>query len=279
MRSPVIPSLPLAFLADMPNHSTDRAHPPISLSYHTSSSSGIDASVQDGSEYGLSHAKHLDNKAPDIESIPLAGYAERDRDMSERRNSRRKRESVDRGGFLTWMEKTTGLELPFLWLLFNGIVSFFWGVALAVFAAGVVPLHFEISQFAKRHDADWTNEIVALLGSFATMHVTYVLQQTLELYSHIILAGEFTLADIKWMQGVNEVTLFAEFPARPGGPRQLENPRGFVDHLRIWWGAFYRWCDNRRLAWILVYFGMALHTTSVVSILQPGELYHTYGVV
>lgn len=250
---------------------TNSAHPPEPPSHSAPTSYSLDS--YDGKDtgytgYGPSYSAHRDNKSSDIESIPLADYV--DRDFVERRTLEGRGKSVGQSAFVAWMESWTGLEGPFLWLLFNGIVSFCWGIALAIFAAGLVPITWAVSEFARGHDADWTNEIVALVGSFATMHVTYVLQAALELYSHIILAGEFTLKDLKWMQGVNEVTLFAEFPDRPGGPPRVENPHGLGERVRGWWGAFYRWADNRRLAWIVIYLGMALHTTSVVSILQPG---------
>ena len=257
--------------ATMPVRKTNSAHPPEPTSHGAPTPSALDS--YDGKDtgymgYGPSYSAQLDNKSPDVESIPLAEYV--DRDIVERRTSESK--SAGRSGFVGWMESWTGLEGPFIWLLFNGIVSFCWGIALAIFAAGLVPITWALSNFARVHDsdADWTNEIVALVGSFATMHVTYVLQLALELYSHIILAGEFTLKDLKWMQGVNEVTLFAEFPDRPGGPPRVENPHGIGQRIRGWWGAFYRWADNRRLAWIVIYLGLALHATSVVSILQPG---------
>lgn len=160
---------------------------------------------------------------------------------------------------------------PFRWLFFNGLVSFLWGIALAVFCAGKVPWHWNISQFFKRYDQEWTNEIAALVGSICKLHITYVLQQALELYSHIIIAREFTLKDLKWMQGVNEETIFAEFPDRKGAPPpQEEEPRGCWGGVKEWWWTVFRFCSTLRLSWIVMWLGLLLHNTAIVSILQPG---------
>lgn len=168
----------------------------------------------------------------------------------------------------TWLERKLHLPKPLIWLLFNSIVSICWGTALAVFMSGVVTVTFAFSKALKditeRHDFDYTNELIGLVGSFATMHVTHVLQLAVAEYSHIVLAGDFTSRDLKWMQGVNEMSLFAEFPPRLGE----DAPPSLGWWATTWW-SIVNWFTALRLSWYIVYIGVALHTMSIVAIMSP----------
>lgn len=217
---------------------------------------------------GPSSNEPSDNRMQDEDAVPVAvgedpsPLTNAGKDTGENGHT-----LADRKGLFGWLERRTGIQGAYLWLMANAIVSFLWGCALATFAAGVVPWAWTLSEFAKQFDSDWTNEAVALIGSICTLHVTYLLQLVLKEYSYIMLAGEFTLKDLKCLQGVNEISLFAEFPARRGAPPPVEGARG----PKSWWGSVCRFCNTMRFAWYIVYLGVALHTTSIVSILQPGE--------
>ncbi|KAF6746792.1 hypothetical protein DFP72DRAFT_922295 [Ephemerocybe angulata] len=71
------------------------------------------------------------------------------------------------------------------------------------------------------------------------------------------------------MQGVNALSLFTEFPDRTGARRRSEG-RG---RLALWWGSISRFCSKKRLGWYVLWMGLALHTTSIVAILQPEKSY------
>jgi hypothetical protein len=209
-----------------------------------------------------------DNRIRDEDAIPsVVGLGEQENSGAGKEADNAGSPLINRRGFWGWLERKTGIQQPYLWLIFNSLVSFFWGTALATFASGVVPWAWNLSEFSKKFDSDWTNETVALVGSLCTLHVTYVLQLILKEYSYVMLAGEFTLKDLKCLQGVNEISVFAEFPDRPGAPRRVTGARG----PKAWWGSVYRFCHNKRFVWYVLYLGVALHTTSIVSILQPGE--------
>ncbi|KAJ3530762.1 hypothetical protein NMY22_g8435 [Coprinellus aureogranulatus] len=210
------------------------------------------------------YQRSIDGRLSDSESIPLTTLSTSGPDVAEAEDTVTATTNTGRRGRSCYK-----LPRPFLWLFFNGLVSFLWGIALAVFCAGKVPWTWNLSQFLKRYDREWTNEIAALVGSVCKLHVTYVLQQALELYSHIIVAREFTLKDLKWMQGVNEETIFAKFPDRPGAPPRSEEPQGLWGRVkRCWWSVF-RFCSMLRLSWIVIWLGLLLHNTAIVSILQP----------
>ena len=145
---------------------------------------------------------------------------------------------------------STGWTLPLYWLLFNGLISFFWGAALVVFALGVVPIDWEISERAK-HFPETTNFVVAQVASLATLHVTYIFQDVLENYSHVLAVDGFSLGQMRWMQGVKEMSIWTRFPARRSGGRL------------VWW-------SKKRMLWVLIYLIFLGYTSSLVAILQPG---------
>jgi len=142
---------------------------------------------------------------------------------------------------------TTGWSASSLNLFANGIISLLWGVALAIFASGVVPVDWVISQYGKNHP-DIINALVALIGTASTTHIKYTFQGILDNYSHYVLVDGFTLNQLTWMQGIKEWSLstVAAFESQ-----------------------------KKRVAWLVLYGGMALHSASVVSILQPSMPYNS----
>jgi len=131
-------------------------------------------------------------------------------------------------------------------LFANGIVSLLWGIALAVFSSGVVPVTWVISQYGKKHP-EIINTITALIGTASTTHLTYTFQGILEHYSYYVLVDGFTLRQLNWMQGVKEWSFFT------------------VLQFESYW---------KRLVWLVIYLSMALHSASVVSVLQPSMSYN-----
>ena len=149
---------------------------------------------------------------------------------------------------------TTGSNGALNHLLIQGLISLLWGVALAVFSSGIVPVTWTISQYGKTHLVV-TNVLVTLVGTASTTHLKYISQGVLQQYSHYVLVNGFTVKQLAWMQGINEWSLFTAFGSR-----------------------------KKRVAWLVIYAGMAVHSASVVSILQPSTsynfltLYHSYAM-
>ncbi|KAF9564374.1 hypothetical protein CPC08DRAFT_760196 [Agrocybe pediades] len=144
---------------------------------------------------------------------------------------------------------TTGWNFPVLYLLLHGLVAFCWGIALFIFALGVVPVYWGLSQAGKTHPGI-TNTLVSLVAALSTTHIRYVLQLTLEQYSRRLVVVGFTIAHLRWMQGVRELSLFTKFPLPKRGGR-------------------FAWFPWKRMVWIITYTGIILHTSSLVAILQP----------
>ncbi|KAJ7826480.1 hypothetical protein B0H14DRAFT_2817272 [Mycena olivaceomarginata] len=67
---------------------------------------------------------------------------------------------------------TSNFDLSLFFLLVNGGVSTAWGAALAVFATGVVPVAWGISQYGQQHPA-LTNVILTGIATLATAHLQY----------------------------------------------------------------------------------------------------------
>jgi len=149
---------------------------------------------------------------------------------------------------------TTGWNTSSFLLLINGIVSLLWAITLAVFSSGVVSVDSTISQYGKDH-LEIINALLTLIGTASTTHLKYTFQGILEHYSHYVLVDGFTLSQLTWMQGINEWSLFTAFDSQ-----------------------------IKRLGWLVIYTGMAFHSASVVSVLQPSMSYnsltffHSYGL-
>ncbi|RXW13772.1 hypothetical protein EST38_g12080, partial [Candolleomyces aberdarensis] len=134
---------------------------------------------------------------------------------------------------------TTGWDARLRLLLLHGVVSLCWGSALAVFSAGAVPITWALSEQGKKYP-QVTNVIVTLVSTLATTHVVYVLQGVCDQYASYLVVAGFTIGQLRWMQGVKERSIFTKFPDKK------------------------KW-----IVWFIVYAGLALHSASVVAILQP----------
>ena len=138
---------------------------------------------------------------------------------------------------------TTGWSASSLYLLANGIVSLLWGITLVIFSLGIVPVDWVISQYG-RHHPEIINALVTLIATASTTHVKYTFQGILDHYSYYVLVDGFTLKQLTWMQGIKEWSSFTAFESQ-----------------------------KKRIAWLVLYTGMAFHSASVVSILQPSMSY------
>ena len=100
-----------------------------------------------------------------------------------------------------------------------------------------------VSQYGKTHLAV-TNVLITLVGTASTTHLKYTCQGILQHYSQYVLVDGFTVGQLAWMQGIKEWNLFTAFGSR-----------------------------IKLVAWVVIYAGMAVHSASVVSILQPSTSY------
>jgi hypothetical protein len=107
-----------------------------------------------------------------------------------------------------------------------------------VFATGVVPVDWKISTWGESHLAV-INIIVTIIATVTTAHVKFLIHTVVCEFANVFLVNGFTLSQFEWMQGVKEWSIFTRFPAR------------------------------KRPFWALLYLAMALHSASVVSIMQP----------
>lgn len=140
---------------------------------------------------------------------------------------------------------TTGWNNSSFLLLVNGIVSLLWGITLAIFSSGVVPVDWVISQYGTKHP-EIINAFSTLIGTASTTHLKYTFQGVLEHYSHYVLVDGFTLSQLTWMQGIKEWSLFTAFEGQ-----------------------------RKRWVWLAIYVGMTFHSASVVSVLQPSMCYNS----
>lgn len=137
--------------------------------------------------------------------------------------------------------KVTGWDRQIIFLLLHALIDLLWGIALAIFASGRVSYTWTVSQWGKQHAAI-TSVVLTLIATISTTHVKYIYQLIVDLYARAKLAEEFTLKQLQWMQGMKEWNIFTPFP----------------------FGYF--------LIWLLIYGAMALHSASIVAILQPVDL-------
>lgn len=146
---------------------------------------------------------------------------------------------------------STGWNGRHILLLFNGILSTCWGIALLVFAwpGGILPAP---DGWVGQHPAI-TNTIVALVATLSTIHITYIMQRMVEEYSLYRMVRGFTMPQLRWMYGVQTRSFFTNFSVG-------SNHRRFC-------GDF----GTKKLLWIVMYAGFAIHTSSIVSIFQIGK--------
>jgi hypothetical protein len=145
---------------------------------------------------------------------------------------------------------TTGTNCSLNHLLIHGLISLLWGIALVIFSSGIVPVTWAVSQYGNAHLVA-TNFLITLVATLTTTHIKYISQGVIQQYSHYLLVNGLTVKQLAWMQGIMEWSLFTNF----GSWKNLKSYK-------------------MRAAWLVIYLGMAAHTASVVSILQPSMSYN-----
>ncbi|KAJ7621693.1 hypothetical protein DFH06DRAFT_1232486, partial [Mycena polygramma] len=134
---------------------------------------------------------------------------------------------------------TSGFDLSLFFLLVNGGVSTAWGVALAVFSTGVVPIQWGISQYGRQH-AGLTNVIVTGIATLATAHLQYTVRHAAQEHATMRFTEGLPLLTWGWLQGAAAGHIWPPLQSK-------------------WtWGG-----------WLLLFVGMAGHSASIVAILQP----------
>ncbi|KAJ6526305.1 hypothetical protein B0H19DRAFT_1197168 [Mycena capillaripes] len=134
---------------------------------------------------------------------------------------------------------TSGFDLSLFFLLVNGGASTAWGVALAVFATGVVPVTWSISQYGRQHPG-LTNVIVTGIATLATAHLQYTVRHAAQEHATMRLYEGLPLLTWGWLQAAAAGDIWPPLQSK-------------------WmWGG-----------WLLLFVGMAGHSASIVAILQP----------
>ncbi|KAJ7224597.1 hypothetical protein GGX14DRAFT_651153 [Mycena pura] len=141
---------------------------------------------------------------------------------------------------------TSGLDWPLFYLFANGVITFLWGIALAVFAAGKVPIAWGLSQYGQQH-ASTTSVAVTAISTLSTTHLKFTIQRAAEQYAAAMLCEGITLRQWEWMEGV------AQSSTRP--------PFKFKEQPVRW------------LSWLLLFCSMAGHSASLTAILQPESFF------
>ncbi|KAF7344252.1 hypothetical protein MVEN_01716500 [Mycena venus] len=142
---------------------------------------------------------------------------------------------------------SSGFDRSLFFLLVNGVVSVAWGVTLAVFASGHVPISWIVSQYGQRHTG-LTNVLVTGIATLATTHLKYTICRATEEYATMRLAEGLSLSTWNWLQGVATADMWP--------PVQRE------EQMWAW------------IAWLLLFGSMRGHSASVVAILQPQSFFH-----
>ena len=132
----------------------------------------------------------------------------------------------------------TGWDRSCTILLLDCTVATLWGIALLLFAMGLVPFNYNISQWGTGHP-ELINFVITVVASLTTAHTKRLIGNMISQLANYRLLTSFTLRQLDWMQGVREWDIFARFPKRT------------------------------RAFWVLFWACMGLHTASVASIMQP----------
>ena len=139
----------------------------------------------------------------------------------------------------------TGFDWDLFLLLINGLITVCWGIALIIFQTGHIPISWNLTYYGQLHRGI-TNVIVTGVATISTSHLKFTVQNTVREYVALLMHQGFTLRRLKWMQE------FARGGIRP---------------------PFELWRDWRHTVgwplWLLVYGLMAVHSASLVAILQP----------
>jgi hypothetical protein len=93
---------------------------------------------------------------------------------------------------------STNIDWSLFILFASAVVSVLWGIALAIFAAGLVPIAWTISSAASAYNG-LTNVVVTAVSSLSTAQLTYTIKLAVEAYTSSILFEGFTLDQWKFL--------------------------------------------------------------------------------
>ncbi|KAJ7438430.1 hypothetical protein B0H11DRAFT_2358391 [Mycena galericulata] len=140
---------------------------------------------------------------------------------------------------------STNIDWSLFILFASAVVSVLWGLALAIFAAGVVPIAWTISDSAIVYDDGLTNVVVTAVSSLSTAQLTYTIKLAVQAYGSSILFEGFTLDEWKFLRALAESSIWPPF--------------------RFPW----RKQTKSALVWLALLGSLAAHSTSMAAILQP----------
>ncbi|KAJ7625419.1 hypothetical protein B0H17DRAFT_1111206 [Mycena rosella] len=139
---------------------------------------------------------------------------------------------------------STNIDWSLFILFASAVVSVLWGIALAIFAAGLVPIAWTISSAASAYDG-LTNVVVTAVSSLSTAQLTYTIKLAVEAYASSILFEGFTLDQWKFLRALSESSIWPPF--------------------KFPW----RKQTKSAMVWLALLGSLAAHSTSMAAILQP----------
>ncbi|KAJ7801060.1 hypothetical protein B0H14DRAFT_2688879 [Mycena olivaceomarginata] len=139
---------------------------------------------------------------------------------------------------------STNIDWSLFILFASAVVSVLWGIALAIFAAGLVPIAWTISSAASAYNG-LTNVVVTAVSSLSTAQLTYTIKLAVEAYTSSILFEGFTLDQWKFLRALSESSIWPPF--------------------KFPW----RKQTKSAMVWLTLLGSLAAHSTSMAAILQP----------
>ncbi|KAF7374097.1 hypothetical protein MSAN_00290800 [Mycena sanguinolenta] len=143
----------------------------------------------------------------------------------------------------------SGIDLPTFMLFANGTICVCWGAALIVFATGVVPIYWGMSQYGQVHPSI-TNVIITGVATTSTLHLRYTVQNSARQHARAQLHHTVNLERWKWIEAFADISIWPPFS---------------------WWAHKGKW-----LGWLVLFTAMAAHSASLVAILQPVPFIKTF---
>ncbi|KAJ6494563.1 hypothetical protein C8R45DRAFT_927743 [Mycena sanguinolenta] len=143
----------------------------------------------------------------------------------------------------------SGIDFPTFKLFANGAICVCWGAALIVFATGVVPIYWDMSQYGQAHPAI-TNVIITGVATTSTLHLKYTVKNSARQHARVALQQAINLPRWRWIQALGEIDFWPPF--------SLKTQKG-------------KW-----LGWFALFTAMGAHSASLVAILQPVPFIKTF---
>ncbi|KAJ7731531.1 hypothetical protein B0H16DRAFT_1583570 [Mycena metata] len=139
---------------------------------------------------------------------------------------------------------STNIDWSLFILFASAVVSVLWGMALAIFAAGLVPIAWTISTAGSAYSG-LTSVVVTAVASLSTAQLTYTMKLAVEAYASSILFEGFTLDQWKFLRALSESSIWPPFK--------------------------FPWRKQTKSAvlWLALLGSLAAHSTSMAAILQP----------